>query len=254
MGRIRTVKPEFPRHEGLYELEKKTGFPLRLIYLGLWMVADREGRFRWKPRILKLDVLPFDEIDFSAALDALEAAGFIQRYQVNGEVYGWIPTFLKHQRPNVHEAASQIPEPPPQRKGMIVGNDSRKGKVPSEDLKQSARASTCMHMHNNTDSAKNNGLFDRFWDAYPRHSPSRFKAEQAFNRIHPSAETLEAMLSCIKQSKQSEQWGNKTLIPHSTTWLNGRYWEGDPPPAAIDVSPTAVLDKMIAEGEDIHHG
>lgn len=71
MARIRTIKPEFFRHAGLFDLEQETGLPLRVAFAGLWTAADREGRFAWKPRELKLDCLPFDLVDFSRVLDAL---------------------------------------------------------------------------------------------------------------------------------------------------------------------------------------
>ena len=82
MARIRSIKPEFFRHVELYEAEKATGLPLRVAYAGLWTVADREGRFRWRPRVLVLDVLPFDEVDFAAVLDALARAGLVDEFQL----------------------------------------------------------------------------------------------------------------------------------------------------------------------------
>jgi hypothetical protein len=71
MGRIRTIKPEFFKHSGLFDGERETGLPLRLGFAGLWTCCDREGRFKWRPRELKLDALPYDECDFSLVLDAL---------------------------------------------------------------------------------------------------------------------------------------------------------------------------------------
>lgn len=112
MSRIRTVKPDLFRHEELYEAEKETGLPLRVAFIGLFTVADREGRFRWRPRTIKLDVLPHDELDFSRVLDALTTRGFVVRYACDGELFGHIPTFHKHQVPNNREKASELPEPP----------------------------------------------------------------------------------------------------------------------------------------------
>lgn len=111
MARIRTIKPEFFRHVELFEAEKASGLPLRIAFAGLWTVADREGRFRWRPRVLVLDILPFDEVDFGAVLDALAEHGFIVRYQVGGETFGCIPTFGEHQYVNQREPASTIPAP-----------------------------------------------------------------------------------------------------------------------------------------------
>jgi hypothetical protein len=54
MARIRTVKPDLFRHEGLFDAERASGLPLRIAFAGLWTAADREGRFAWSPRTLKL--------------------------------------------------------------------------------------------------------------------------------------------------------------------------------------------------------
>ncbi len=111
MGRIRTVKPELFTHEDLYELEVETGLPIRFAFAGLFTCCDREGLFKWKPKTLKLSVLPYDEIDFSRVLDALESRGLIRKYEIERVEYGVIPTFLKHQVINNREAASDLPLP-----------------------------------------------------------------------------------------------------------------------------------------------
>jgi len=109
MARIRTVKPELFRHEALYEAEVKTNLPLRLAYIGLFTACDREGRFKWKPRALKLDVLPYDQIDFSRVLDALVTHGFIVKYQFEDDEFGCIPTWSQHQVINNRESTSLLP-------------------------------------------------------------------------------------------------------------------------------------------------
>ena len=111
MARIRTVKPEFFRHEALFEAERACRLPLRVAFAGLWTACDREGRFIWKPRALKLDALPYDDVDFSAVLDALAAHGFIVKYEVDAASYGHIPSWSKHQHVNQRESASVLPAP-----------------------------------------------------------------------------------------------------------------------------------------------
>lgn len=110
--RIRTVKPSFFLHDGLFDLEKSTRLPIRVAFIGLWCAADREGRFEWRPRRLKPCILPHDNLDFGAVLDALAGAGFIVRYGPNGE-FGHIPSFATHQCINVRESDSSLPEPAP---------------------------------------------------------------------------------------------------------------------------------------------
>lgn len=127
MGRIRTIKPQLFTHEALFDAERETGLPLRLAFIGLLCQCDREGRFRWQPRALKSDVLPFDDVDFSRVLDALRTRGFIACYELSEEMYGVIPTFLKHQAINNRESKSEIPPPP---EGLTDKASTRAAPVP----------------------------------------------------------------------------------------------------------------------------
>jgi hypothetical protein len=111
VARIRTIKPEFFRHADLYEAERETGLPLRIAFAGLWTAADRDGRFKWRPRELKLDCLPHDEVDFARVLDALTTRGWLVRYAVEGVEYGAIPTWGVHQIINNRETPSKLPAP-----------------------------------------------------------------------------------------------------------------------------------------------
>lgn len=110
MARIRTVKPEFFRHEKLQEL----GPLAMLIFEGLWTQCDRAGRFAWKPKTLKLDILPFIAFDMETELMKLANAYFVIKYEVQGEFFGVIPTFLDHQRLTGKEAIepARFPAPP----------------------------------------------------------------------------------------------------------------------------------------------
>lgn len=109
--RIRTIKPEFFHHEGLFEAELETKLPIRVAFAGLWCIADREGRFKWEPRRIGVQVLPYDGVDFSRVLDALTTRAFVLKYRVGDACFGWIPSFLKHQVINNRESESILPDP-----------------------------------------------------------------------------------------------------------------------------------------------
>ena len=99
MARIRTVKPAFLRHEKLQDLEHENpGQYIMIVFMGLWMLSDSKGRFEYKPRSMKLDILPFLDYDMQKSLEVLEKNGFIRSYEVNGCRYGIVPTFRDHQR------------------------------------------------------------------------------------------------------------------------------------------------------------
>ena len=76
-------------------------------------------------------------------------------------------------------------------------------------------------------------LFDRFWTAYPR-KVNKVGARRAFDKLQPTAETVATMLAAIARQKLSAQWQENggQYIPHPATWLNGRRWEDEAPPAA----------------------
>jgi len=78
-------------------------------FAGLWCAADRDGRFKWEPRRLGVQILPYDGVDFSRVLHALATRAFVVRYRVGHACFGCIPSFPKHQVVNNREAASLIP-------------------------------------------------------------------------------------------------------------------------------------------------
>ena len=113
--RIRTIKPDAFKDEGLWFAEQESGLPLFRAFTGLWCVADREGRFEWRPLMLRAEVLPYWEGDFEAVLGALVEGHFITRYEVCGRVYGEVRNFKKHQLVNHREQKSSLPAPPTNR-------------------------------------------------------------------------------------------------------------------------------------------
>lgn len=149
MGRIRTVKPELIAHEQMNELEEQ--HPLlrpTLTFIGLFQQSDKKGRFEWKPRNLKLAILPFvDSHPMVEALALLEQHGYIQRYEVGGKAYGLIPTWHLHQRITGTEATmpARYPDPPgitvespSDSKGNI--NDTKKDGTPKKKPGRKTRA------------------------------------------------------------------------------------------------------------------
>lgn len=107
MARSRNIKPGFFTNDELAECQ-----PLaRILFAGLWTIADKEGRLDDRPKKIKAMVLPFDDVDCDALLQQLHQHKFINRYQVKGDSYIQVSNWKKHQNPHCKEAASEIPEP-----------------------------------------------------------------------------------------------------------------------------------------------
>lgn len=112
MARIRTIKPDFFRDEELQDLEAANpGCYTMLVYAGLWGHCDKNGTFEYRPRQLKLDILPFIPFNMDQALELLSGAGFICPFEADGKKYAHIPEFTKHQRINGKEAQEEAKYP-----------------------------------------------------------------------------------------------------------------------------------------------
>ena len=123
MARIRSIKPDFFRHDALQDAEiaNPGKYPM-MVFAGLWGHCDSKGRFEWRPRQLKLDILPFLPFDMAETLEILAKSGMVNRYEVDGKSYGEIPTFEKHQRLSGKEVTEGEKHPEPN--GEATGKQS----------------------------------------------------------------------------------------------------------------------------------
>ncbi len=104
---MRTLKPGFFTNDLLAEIK-----PLgRLLFAGLWTIADREGRLEDRAKKIKAEILPYDNCDVNNLLAELERFGFILRYKIEEARFIQILNFTKHQSPHIKEPPSIIPPP-----------------------------------------------------------------------------------------------------------------------------------------------
>jgi len=105
--RARNLKPGFFKNEALAECS-----PLaRLLFAGLWCLADRGGRLEDRPKRIRAELLPYDDGSVEDLLSELHDAGFILRYAAAGGRFIQVVNFTKHQNPHHREAESTIPAP-----------------------------------------------------------------------------------------------------------------------------------------------
>ena len=119
--RSRNIKPGFFKNEDLAECS----LAARLCFVGLWMLADREGRLEDRPKRIKAELFAFDSIEVAPLLAELEQFGFIMRYAVEGRGFIQIKTFDKHQNPHHREPPSSIPSP--KSPGLLVDESADHG-------------------------------------------------------------------------------------------------------------------------------
>lgn len=110
--RARNIKPGFYKNSDLAECSIHS----RYLAPGLWMLADREGRLEDRPKQIKGEIFPYDNVDVNLLLDELTLAKHITRYEIGGQRFIQIEKFSDHQRPHTNESESRIPSPKQQHK------------------------------------------------------------------------------------------------------------------------------------------
>ena len=246
MARSRNIKPGFFLNEGLGGIE-----PLaRLLFVGLWCIADREGRLEDRPKRIKIEVLPYDDCDADKLLASLHDAGFIERYSADGNDYIQINNFAKHQNPHPKEAASVIPAPP-NGNGKKVAS---RVKVLPSNLKSVARNADSLIPHpssfnSHTDSfnsnvaadaaecdesipaekssdgqetAEDDGAqpkagkdgytedFETFWDQYPRHVEKKTAFKVWKTRLKEKTKPEDMIQAAVNYATQCQREGTET--------------------------------------------
>lgn len=103
--RARNLKPSFFKNDILGTMPMAA----RLLFEGLWCMADREGRLEDRALRIKAEILPYDDVDVDDLLNQLQARKFIIRYAHGEDRYIQVVNFKRHQSPHLKEADSTIP-------------------------------------------------------------------------------------------------------------------------------------------------
>lgn len=140
MARMRSVKPEFFIDR---KLARKLSRDARLLYIGLWTQADEHARLNGDPRLIKGNLLPYeDDIDLAAIerlLGELEDGGFAVRYEVDEDPYLYLPKLSKHQRLESEKVPSRLPSPPRADSSERRANESARDAGSSESRSSAFR-------------------------------------------------------------------------------------------------------------------
>lgn len=133
MPRARNIKHGFFTNDDLAEND-----PLgRLLFIGLWTLADYKGDLKWKTKRIKTQLLPYDECDVEALAINLDKSGFVRFYSDGENIYIRVLNFDRHQNPHLNEKkkGSDVPEYTDELrqlidlKGLTINRD-KSGSVP----------------------------------------------------------------------------------------------------------------------------
>ena len=245
MGRIRSIKPEFPQSESMGNVSRDA----RLLFIQLWTLVDDSGRARGSSRMLASLLFPYDD-DAPALiggwLGELQREGCVELYEVDGARYVWCKNFLRHQKID-KATASKLPEYTEASRvlaessraiGDGSGSGSGSGSGPGLDLDRDGEsegiiAATQLALVGADEDSEPEGWAE-FWEAYPSRVGKR-AALKSWRKLRPSAALRVKILTAVAAAKKSEKWTKDRgqYIPNPATWLNQGRWDDEVAPAQV---------------------
>jgi hypothetical protein len=106
MARIRSIHPNQWTDEAFVELT----FAARLLAIALRNEADDQGVFEWKPKALKMRLMPADNVDVAELLAELAEHNVVKSYEHEGRKYGAIRNFGRFQKPRRPNCTHPVPD------------------------------------------------------------------------------------------------------------------------------------------------
>lgn len=246
--RIRQIHPAFWNSPDIVCLPIEA----RLLFIGLWNIADREGRLEDNHERIGMQIFPKENFDIDALLSRMEARKIILRYEVEGTKYINITAFAKHQHCHIKEQASRIPAPRKPGASPVHAPDKPGGSPPSYDIRLTAShhadarapdgavvvSSPVLDVQQEKKKQVRSVVVSRFaefWDLRWR-SDGKKMAEKSFAKFAISDRMSDLIIEAEKRDKPGmESRLDKTKRPHMSTWLNQqRFLDDEPAPAELN--------------------
>ncbi|HLO61714.1 MAG TPA: hypothetical protein VK165_01990 [Azonexus sp.] len=228
----------------------------RLLFVYLWMLADREGRIEDRPKRIAALALPYDsEANVDNLLEQLAGTGFITRYTVGDQALIQIDNFAKHQSPHVREAASELPSIEQGITKAVTKHDlgsveasprSPDSLIPDSLIPDPLLLIPEQNPCSPSASESADDGFATFWKQYPK-KVAKPQAMKAWKKLKPSDQVLIGLMAALEKQKACADWlkDGGQFIPYPATWINSRRWEDEAPAAAIQ-APAPTRNPIFA--------
>jgi hypothetical protein len=105
--RSRNIKPAFFKNEDLADIDTAA----RLLFIGLWCLADKNGLIEHRPKRIKAEIFPYEpEHDVNGYITVLSRLGFIRVLTDGDKEWLLVENFITHQNPH-HTEKTKNPDP-----------------------------------------------------------------------------------------------------------------------------------------------
>lgn len=270
MARARNIKPGTFVNDTLAENE-----PLgRLLFIGMWTIADYKGDFEWREKRVKAQLLPYDNCNITKLAINLDESGFIRFYSVHDKIYCRVVEFCAHQNPhkNEKEKGSDIPNFDEESrqvidfntltinrdKSRLKRNDSHTDRADSfnlipDSLPPNPETGSMIPDTLDAYDAMNQKPFERFWEAYGK-KEKRAACEKKWNskKLDPMIDHLLADIA--NRSANCRKWRTENGIQQFKSgplpYINGELWNDAIQPYPLGGQQMTKQEKEKQESDE----
>lgn len=257
MSRQRFIHPEIFESQDFLALSHGA----RLLFIGLFALADDHGRGRGGEMHLSGSVFPGESVPIRDWIGEVSARKLARFYEVAGSVYYDLPTWSKWQKPK-YVADSKVPSfhagapiptssgPNPGQSGPESGPNPDTGSnrvvigrgCNGDGLEQTCAPTARPARSRSLRKCDDIPGFDAFWTQYPKRK-DRAKAERAWRKLSPDDALQAVILAAIARQRCWPAWTKDggEFIPHGATWINNRRW--------LDEEPTSLQPQFSQKVE-----
>jgi hypothetical protein len=263
MPRARNIKPGFWTNESLGECS----LGARLLFIGLWGMADFRGTLEYRHKRIKATIFPYDNIEIKPLIGELVKQKLIGVYLLttksltalgldfrDNTLFINVFTFVKHQHPHWTEVKKEsgLPTVFDLETYGIKQLPAREGVNPAESRNLNPESRTpnpnSVTITPDKKSGKNEVKkkskrkaarrpkytpeFLAFKELYPKGKGSPSKAFDSWEKLDPTPEEVVEIMAALKLFVECKKWldDDGEYIPHMQTWMNQSRWESPPAP------------------------
>ena len=218
MARYRRIKPEFYSDDKIIELTHSA----RLFFIGMWTFSDDTGVIQNKPRMLKAQIFPADDISVDDVQDILRLLYECSLIAYNDDqTLIRVKGFLSHQK---------IDRPQPSKYVFVEGQPGQFDEPSTNTRRPIVNTVKLSKVKISKDKLKENGqiqeAFDQLWIRYPK-KVKKARCLRVFNGL--SKTKREACIKGVKRYIEYWELNGTSLshVPMLSSFINDARWEDE---------------------------